>query len=76
MRKRLLLTLLYTFGLQTTQAAGPGHHDITCCHDIIDTSKSEDTRVMRHQYFPQTPIANHPVAHLSWLRDNGHTSVS
>ena len=76
MKKHLLLALLCAFGLQTAQAADPGHYGIICYHDIIDTSKPEDAGVVRRQYFPQTLTADRLIAHFNWLRDNGYTPVS
>ena len=76
MKKHLLLALLCTFGLQTAQAADPGHYGIICYHDIIDTSKPEDAGAVRRQYFPQTLTADRLIAHFNWLRDNGYTPVS
>ena len=76
MKKHLLLALLCAFGLQTAQAADPGHYGIICYHDIIDTSKPEDAGAVRRQYFPQTLTADRLIAHFNWLRDNGYTPVS
>uniref|UniRef100_UPI002626D6D5 polysaccharide deacetylase family protein n=1 Tax=uncultured Neisseria sp. TaxID=237778 RepID=UPI002626D6D5 len=80
MKKHLLLALLCAFGLQTAQAADPGHYGVICYHDIIDTSKPEGagglSRAVRRQYFPQTLTAERLIAHFNWLRDNGYTPVS
>lgn len=80
MKKYLLLALLCAFGLQTAQAADPGHYGVICYHDIIDTSKPEGagglSRAVRRQYFPQTLTAERLIAHFNWLRDNGYTPVS